>query len=104
MHTLFPSIVFCVLAQTAAAQCVNPATAAAAGAQAHPTAELISTAAASTRDAPAPALHRTSVTETAKASPGNGDEPRRPTRSAMLLAAVALMSGIALRRANASGQ
>jgi hypothetical protein len=101
MHTLFPSIVFCVFAQTAAAQCVNPATAVPAGAQAHPTAELISTAAASTRDAPA--LHRTSVTETAKA-PGSGDEHRRPTRSAMLLAAVALMSGIAWRRASASGQ
>jgi hypothetical protein len=102
MHTLLPSIVFCVLAQTAAAQCVNPATAAPANPQAHPTAELISTAAASTRDAPA--LHRTSVTETAKASPGNGEERHRPTRSAMLLAAVALMSGIALRRASASGQ
>jgi hypothetical protein len=103
MHTLLPSIVFCVLAQTAAAQCVNPAAATPVSAPAHPTAELISTAAASTRDAPP--LRRTSVvTESAKATPGSGDEPRRPTRTAMLLAAVALMSGIALRRASASGQ
>lgn len=102
MHTLLPSIVFCVLAQTAAAQCVNPATATPVSAPARPTAELISTAAASTRDAPA--LHRTSVTEPAKASPENGEERHRPTGGAMLLAAIALMSGIALRRASASGQ
>lgn len=102
MHTLLPSIVFCVLAQTAAAQCVNPATATPVSAQVRPTAELISTAEAGTRDAPA--LHRTSVTETAKASPGNGEERHRSTPTAMLLAAVALMSGIALRRASASGQ
>jgi hypothetical protein len=102
MHTLLPSIVFCVLAQTAAAQCVNPATATPVTAQARPTAELISTAAASTRDAPS--LRRTSVSVSAKPSPVPGEERRRPTGTAMLLAAVALMSGIALRRASASGQ
>jgi hypothetical protein len=44
MHTLLPSIVFCVLAQTAAAQCVNPAAVTPVTAQVRPTAELISTA------------------------------------------------------------
>jgi hypothetical protein len=101
MHTLLPSIVFCVLAQTAAAQCVNPAAVTPVTAQVRPTAELISTAEAATRDAPA--LHRTSATET-KVSSVPGEERRRPTGTAMLLAAVALMSGIALRRASASGQ
>jgi hypothetical protein len=101
MHTLLTSIVLCVLAQTATAQCVNPAAVTPVSAQVRPTAELISSAAAGTTDAPV--LRRTSATESRKNTTESGDEEhRRPTGSAMLLAALALMSGIVLRRAGAS--
>lgn len=107
------AIVLCILAQAACAQCVATPTAAAAQAHAVPVsetvradgtsappakakpvrAELIKTAAAGTRDedddAP-PAM-------TARAHANRPDHPRRGG-TAMLLAALALMSGIALRR------
>jgi hypothetical protein len=112
MHSSLTAIVLCMFAQAASAQC----TATTAPAQdVHPTAttaratgtprpaqaaphggpELIKTAAASTRDDDAPPVAR----ETATRGPAgtDHDHPRRGG-TAMLLAALALMSGIALRR------
>lgn len=100
MRPLITSIVLCLAAQVAAAQCVNPATATPVSAQVRPGHELITSAVATPRDAPQ--LRRTSATTATKTSDVAGDEHRRPTGSAMLLAAVALMTGIALRRAGAS--
>jgi hypothetical protein len=119
MHRQLAAIVLCVLAQGATAQCLAtsatinttikntsaapaeivahpPVRTGAAVAQAEPSAraELIKAAAASTRDdAPPPARGATP----AAAADDNGDHPRRGG-TAMLLAALALMSGIALRR------
>jgi hypothetical protein len=126
MHNLLTSIVLCFLAQAASAQCLNvPATPVTAAAR--PGVELIATAAADTRDAPlmrhtaavsgdapvmrttaavsgdGPVMRQTAATTRSKPQPNDGEEHRRPT-GAMLLAALALMSGIALRRASASGQ
>jgi hypothetical protein len=101
MHTLLPSIVFCVLAQTAAAQCVNPAAVTPVSAPVRPAAELITSAAADTREATP--LRRTSVSESSKnPAAAGGDDHRRPTGTALLLAALALMTGIALRRSSTS--
>lgn len=112
MHRQLAAIALCMFAQGALAQCVaasatvNPTTAtpvvaatahpvraAAATQEAHaPRAELIKAAAASTRDdAPPP------VRSAAPAATDDSDHPRRGS-TAMLLAALALMSGIALRR------
>ena len=110
MHQQFAAIALCMFAQGAAAQCVaasatptshpaaavseQPVRTGAATAQAPhaPRAELIKTAAASTRDDGPPA-----VREAARSSNEGQDHPRRGG-TAMLLAALALMSGIALRR------
>jgi hypothetical protein len=97
-----------VLAQGAMAQCTAPAAntpAHAAPAATHPAhpaatqaqparpgAELIKTAAASTRDDAPPTVRATA------ANPSGQDHPPRRGGTAMLLAALALMSGIALRR------
>ena len=99
MKRAVSAIVLCILAQGAWSQteCIapsqNPAnvTAAATPPAAHPPAhaELIKTAAASTRDE-MPPVARPRVNE-------QQDHPRRGG-TAMLLAALALMSGIALRR------
>jgi hypothetical protein len=98
MKRLLTPIVLCFAAQMATAQCVNATTAAPATTQMRPAVELIRTAAAGTRDAPM-------LTQSAATHKGqSGDERHRPAGRAMLLAAVALMSGIALRRASASGQ
>jgi hypothetical protein len=105
------AIVLCILAQAASAQCVATPIAAAADANAVPVTEtvrasgasapapkkpahgeLIKTAAAGTRDDDAPPA----MTARARAN-GQQDHPRRGG-TAMLLAALALMSGIALRR------
>ena len=114
MHRI-TAIVLCILAQGASAQCVAPAATIAAkpvaisepvhpvGANAahHPAArtgpELIKTAAAGTRDDDAPV---------ARATPreANGQDHPRRGGTAMLLAALALMSGIALRRYGAPRQ
>jgi hypothetical protein len=102
------AIVLCVLAQVASAQCaaaspstplavsgtVRAAGANAANPKAPARAELIQTAAAGTRDDEPPAM-------TARPhAQGQQDHPRRGG-TAMLLAALALMSGIALRRSSA---
>lgn len=97
MQRLLTTIVCCFAAQLASAQCVNP-TAATPAAQVRPTVELIKTAAAGTRDAPV--MVQSASTSARKDQ--SGDDQRHPTGRAMLLAAVALMSGIALRRASAS--
>jgi hypothetical protein len=98
------AIVLCILAQAASAQCVAPAApvvkesvraAAAAPAQnaARRGGELITAAAAGTRDdAPPP------VRETMSARAAEGEDHPHRGGTAMLLAALALMSGIALRR------
>jgi hypothetical protein len=113
MHSFLTAVVFCLFAQTALAQCVgslpvvNDARQAAeplvkktktapmpvAGAQ-RPGGELIKTAAAGTHDGP-PIARETPARMTATASEEN---PPRRGGPAMLLAALALMSGIALRR------
>jgi hypothetical protein len=108
MHREVAAIVLCVLAQAASAQCVAPS--ATAPAAQTPTAgetvragtaanhnppparaELIKTAAAGTRDDEPPAMSARPHAN------GQQDHPRRGG-TAMLLAALALMSGIALRR------
>lgn len=105
------AIVLCILAQGAAAQCVatpaapvapapavvnetaRPAGAAPAAPNAvRPGGELIKTAAAGTRD-DAPPAGRGAMA----ARPAEQEHPHR-SGTAMLLAALALMSGIALRR------
>lgn len=111
MQRPIAAIVLCVLAQVATAPAIA-STAAPAAAQvqaasdtsvraagpttgataAKPNRELIKTATASTRDGVPPA--RDPATARAK---GEQDQPRRGG-TAMLLAALALMSGIALRR------
>jgi len=111
MNRTIAAIVLCVLAQAASAQCIAssdaPATAQmqavsdtavrgagtnAGAAAAKPNRELIKTATASTRDGVPPAGR-----DTAARSTEEQDQPRRGG-TAMLLAALALMSGIALRR------
>lgn len=108
MHRSF-ALFLCIVAQGAVAQCVAPVASTttsshpATHAQVHATAAnaqgIIKTAAAGTPDDAPPAV-RESVSE----SPRNGGEDR-PHRSgtAMLLAALAFMSGIALRRFGAGG-
>ena len=109
MKRPFAAIVLCILAQAAFSQCLPAAT----EANAHPPAvsdpvrvagtpqgtpaarpnrELIKTATAGTRD-DAPPVARDAATRVK----GEQDQPRRGG-TAMLLAALALMSGIALRR------
>jgi hypothetical protein len=105
MHREVTAIVLCILAQAAGAQCtaapIEASAPPAAVAQATHTnpaaqpkahAELIQTAAAGTRDDGPPI-----VREGARTHAGTQDHPRRGG-AAMLLAALALMSGIALRR------
>jgi hypothetical protein len=114
MHNLLTSIVLCFVAHAASAQCLNTTTAAPVNASARPGVELIATAAAETRDGPVmrqtaavtrdgAMMRQTSARTPSKPPSNDGEEHRRPT-GAMLLAALALMSGIALRRASASGQ
>lgn len=105
-RTAVTAIVVCILAQTVSAECITtaatksphptavsePVSAGAAAAKAQPgtraSGELIKTAAAGTRDDAPPVVQ--------SATHGQ-DHPRRGG-TAMLLAALALMSGIALRR------
>jgi len=106
MRSSVISIALCVVVNAAAAQCVAPTPAPIAAvapvtiapaAKAPHTGELIQTAAAGTREG-APAFQ-----PAARARPEGETHPRR-TGSAMLLAALALMSGIALRRLNSRPQ
>ena len=110
MHSSLTAVVLCIFAQAALAQCVGSAPVAldtrpavelakktktapmpVAGAV-RPGGELIKTAAAGTHDGP-PVAREVS----ARATAGEEEPPRRGG-PAMLLAALALMSGIALRR------
>jgi hypothetical protein len=99
MQRAVTAIVLCVLAQTAAAQCVatpvkqNIQNAPAGATAPRAGGELIKAAAAGTRD-DAPPVPR--ATMSARAT-NEDDHPHRGS-TAMLLAALALMSGIALRR------
>jgi len=89
------AIFLCISAATAGAQCVTR-TPAAAG-TAHPGAELIKTSAARGHEPTLPVddgLPAAQVAPMAK----RDEEPPRRAGPAMLLAAVAVMSGIALRR------
>lgn len=116
MHSSLTAVVLCIFAQSALAQCVDsgpvaldtrqateivkktkPAAMPVAGAV-RPGGELIKTAAAGTHDAPAVAR------ETPARATSAGEEPPRRGGPAMLLAALALMSGIALRRYGANKQ
>ena len=108
MRSIVTAIVLCTLAAAAAAECVAQAPAerlgqtsvarvgqAPAARVARPGPELIKSAAAGTpaeADDGLPA-----ISETASTTKSDENHPRR-AGSAMLLAAVALMSGIALRR------
>jgi hypothetical protein len=113
MHSSLAAVVLCICAQTVAAQCVDTdlpvrdaragvdvirtSTATPAAPAARTGGELIKTAAASTRDAP-PVARESS----ARMQGDEEDHPRNGT--AMLLAALAVMSGIALRRFGANNQ
>lgn len=90
------AIVLCILAQAASAQCVAPSAKPATATPTAARAELIKTAAAGTRDDEPPAM-----TAHSRVKEQQQDHPRRGG-TAMLLAALALMSGIALRRYGAS--
>ena len=114
MRSPIIAIVLCIVSATAVAQCVAqpPSAALTAAATATPVTitparpgpdtkkaapELIKTAGAVTHDAP--------VMRAAPSPAHSADaEPPRRTGSAMLLAALALMSGIALRRYSARDQ
>lgn len=112
MNRPLAAIVLCILAHAASAQCIaSPAVPAAAQMQAvsdttvraagpntgtpaaKPNRELIKTATASTRDDMPPAPR-----DSAAARPKEEQDQPRRGGTAMLLAALALMSGIALRR------
>jgi hypothetical protein len=105
MRSSVISIALCVVVEAAAAQCVAqapvavapaavaPVTIAPAAKAPHSGGELIQTAAAGTREGP------TAFRPPARGTSEGESHPRR-TGSAMLLAALALMSGIALRRLN----
>ncbi|MBA3772862.1 MAG: hypothetical protein H0X13_10360 [Ramlibacter sp.] len=110
MHSSLSAVVLCIFAQAAGAQCLatpvaleaktgvvlaNSPTMATPKAVVkapapHAGGELITTAAAGTRDAPVAVVRGTSVQD-------SQEHPKRGGTS-MLLAALALMSGIALRR------
>jgi hypothetical protein len=96
MYRLLTPIILCLVAHTAAAQCVAaaPPAATAAATSARKGAELITTAAAGTRDAPS--MHKVS-TAAGRAQATDDEHPRR-TGPAMLFTALAIMSAIALRR------
>ena len=114
MHSSLTAVVFCLFAQAALAQCVDSLPVANDARQAgeqivkktktapmpvagavRPGGELIKTAAAGTHDGPA--MARETPARVAAATTHEGDPPKRGG-PAMLLAALALMSGIALRR------
>jgi hypothetical protein len=102
------ALILCIVAQGAAAQCVAPAatttghlaTKAPVHATAAPANGIIKTAAAGTPDDAPPTVH-----QSARESPRDANGQDRPRRggTAMLLTALALMSGIALRRYGARG-
>lgn len=118
MHSSLTAIVLCMFAQAAAAQCLDTAPLVGAArhanavvktskgvthAVARPGGELIKTATAGTRDAPAATDEIAQDSRSKQGAPEGSDHPPRSGK-AMLLAAVALMSGIALRRFSANRQ
>ena len=122
MHSSLTAVVLCILAQAAAAECVaavdtrqpaevTPASIAApavkapaaTSAAARPSGELIKMAAAGTRDAPA-AQRQTAAMVRPSRPVQDEEEPAPRSGTAMLLAALALMSGIALRRYSSGSQ
>lgn len=96
MYRLLTPIVLCLVAHTAAAQCVAGA---APPAPARQGGELIATATAGTHNGPS--MHKVSTGSRAPARTIDDEHPRR-TGPAMLLTAVAIMSAIALRRVGMS--
>jgi len=96
MRSSVIAIVLCIFAASAAAQCASQATVAQA---ARPSPELIKTAAAGMHPEPGLAVEDglPVISETATATKSEQKSSPR-AGPAMLLAAVALMSGIALRR------
>lgn len=115
MYSSLTAVVLCIAMQSGAAQCVTPVpvaqharpaadlvkkTAPPAATAAHAGGELIKTASAGTHDE-IPGLAR--GTAVAPVGPQE-DEQHRRGGPAMLLAALALMSGIALRRFGAHKQ
>lgn len=121
MHSSLAAVVLCICAQTVAAQCVDtdlPVRDARAGVDviktstATPSAapaprtggELIKTAAAGTRDVPGAAREMPSVVRDSSARMQGDEEDHPRNGTAMLLAALAVMSGIALRRFGANNQ
>ncbi len=122
MHSSLTAVVLCVCAQVASAQCAAEAPAtrdARMGAEviltstagsaspvataARPGGELIKTAAAGTRDIPAATRDAKVLRGTSDSLQDDDEHPRR-SGTAMLLAALAVMSGIALRRYGAGKQ
>jgi len=108
MNSVLTSIVLCLMAQTAAAQCVTTVatsphcvTTVSAPPLAKPRqgGELIKSAAAGTHDAPA--IRQASATAAATPGAGGEDQPGR-TGPAMVLVAVAVMTAIAVRRGTSS--
>jgi hypothetical protein len=120
MHSSLAAVVLCICAQTVAAQCVDTdllvrdtrvgvdviktSAASPAAAPARTGGELIKTAAAGTRDAPGAARDMPPVVRDASARMQGDEEDHPRSGTAMLLAALAVMSGIALRRFGASNQ
>ena len=90
MHSPLNAVVLCLFTQVAAAQCadVAPATA---ETRSKPGVELIKTAAAGTHDA-------VPVARATPAKASSDDESPKHGSTVTLVAALALMSGIALRR------
>jgi len=123
MYNLLASIILCLVANAAAAQCVAgttaPATQVRSGTGLIRTSaampgdsaplrkaeggDLIKTAATGPREVPA-MRQPTTASSQPKADAAGDDEQRRRTGPAMLLAAVAVMTAIALRRSGASGR
>ena len=118
MHSSLTAMVLCVFAQTAAAQCLDTTPFAGPARQANAVVktstgvahtaprsggDLIKTAAAGTRDAPVTADEVAPDSLSTQAAPAGSDHQPRSGK-AMLLAAVAVMSGSALRRYSANSQ
>lgn len=121
MRNMLFSVVLCSLAQLAAAECIPDAPAA--GTEVRAGSPLMKTSA---KDADAPSMHKTSARESSesrvdasamqkvvhaapesrpsKAETLSSDEEQPRTKSAMLIAALAVMVTIALRRVGASDQ
>lgn len=124
MHSSLTAVVLCILAQAASAECVasagmrqgsdsaravnvaassSPSSFTAPAAVARPGGELIKTAAAGTRDTPAVQRETAAMVRPAR-HVQDDEEPAPRSGTAMLLAALALMSGIALRRYSSGSQ